>query len=162
MNIFYIHKNPKISAQAMTDKHVVKMILESAQMLSTAHRLLDGENAPKDVYKVAYSNHPSTAWVRQNTENYDWLFNHFLWLCDEYQKRYNRVHKTYTKLVLSLFHWPYNLKKGKFIQPPCCMPDEYKISKNDHVENYRTYYIKEKIKTEKDAERFYQKLKENE
>ena len=47
MNIFYLHENPEICAEYHCDKHVVKMILETAQMLSTAHRIIDGELGAK-------------------------------------------------------------------------------------------------------------------
>ena len=69
MNIFYLHEDPKKAAEYQYNKHVVKMILESAQMLCTAHHLLDGPDA--DVpYKIAHKNHPSTVWARQSSQNY--------------------------------------------------------------------------------------------
>ena len=79
MNIFYLDRNPVIAAQMMCDKHVVKMILESAQMLSTAHRVLDGDDRANEtgLYKMAHKNHPSTIWVRASSENYRWLWKHF-------------------------------------------------------------------------------------
>ena len=68
MNIFYLDRNPVVAAQMMCDKHVVKMILESAQILSTAHRVLDGDEHADNVgmYKMTHKNHPSTIWVRAN------------------------------------------------------------------------------------------------
>jgi hypothetical protein len=154
MNIFYIHEDPTVAPKMMTDKHIVKMILESAQMLSTAHRVLDGEDS-LPVYKQAYVNHPSTKWVRQSTKNYAWLYSHFIALSLEYSARYKgRVHSTYAKLHEHLANFPKNLQDGKFTQPPCAMPDIYKVSDRDHIMNYRLYYLKEKIKTEKDLDRF--------
>ena len=77
MNIFYLHKCPKRAAQLQYNKHVVKMILESAQMLCTAHHCIMGSDA--DVpYKVAHRNHPSTKWARQSGENYAWLYWHMI------------------------------------------------------------------------------------
>ena len=75
MNIFRLHDDPKIAAQMHCDKHVVKMILETAQMLSTAYRVLSSEKLADDVgmYKMAHKNHPSTIWTRPSTENYMWL-----------------------------------------------------------------------------------------
>ena len=80
MNIFYLDKNPVVAAQMQCDKHVVKMILESAQMLSTAHRVLDGNEYAdkKGLYKMAHKNHPSTIWARSSLENYVWLFDHMV------------------------------------------------------------------------------------
>ena len=77
MNIFYLNKDPKIAAMEHNDKHCVKMILEYAQMLSTAHRVLDGnDKADKlSVYKIAHLNHPSTVWTRENDSQYQWLYS---------------------------------------------------------------------------------------
>ncbi len=76
MNIFYLHKDPVEAAKLQYNKHVVKMILETAQMLCTAHHEIMGEDA--DVpYKRAHVNHPSTIWCRRSAENYAWLYKHF-------------------------------------------------------------------------------------
>jgi hypothetical protein len=93
MNIFYLDRDPVIAAQMMCDKHVVKMILESAQMLSTAHRVLDGDEYANKMglYKLAHKNHPSTIWVRTSSENYRWLFNHYDALMQEYTYRYDKT-----------------------------------------------------------------------
>ena len=90
MNIFYLDRNPEIAAQMMCDKHVVKMILESAQMLSTAHRVLDGDGYANKygLYKSTHKNHPSAIWARTNGENYVWLWNNFDALRSEYSYRY--------------------------------------------------------------------------
>ena len=78
MNIFYLTHNPMECAEQHCDKHVVKMILEYAQLLSTAHRLLDNN---QKVYKTAFKNHPSTIWTRENKSNYRWLSMLFYYLC---------------------------------------------------------------------------------
>ena len=71
------------------------MILESAQMLCTAHHVCgDPEGVP---YKAAHINHPSTIWARENASNYEWLFHHFCALSREYKKRYGKTHLSYTK-----------------------------------------------------------------
>jgi hypothetical protein len=150
MNIFYLHQNPEVSAKAMTNKHVVKMILESAQMLSTAHQLLDG---PSDkFYKAAYMNHPSTVWVRQNVHHYMWLLNHFIALSNEYTIRYGKQHATYIKLSTLLSNPPKAIANKKFMQPPQAMPDIYKDV--DSIQAYRRYYLNEKIKNDDDLSRF--------
>ena len=89
MNIFYLARDPEIAAQMMCDKHVVKMILESAQMLSTAHRVLDGDEYANShgLYKMAHKNHPSTIWVRSSVKNYMWLYDHMIALMNEYTHR---------------------------------------------------------------------------
>ena len=76
MNIFYLDHDPRIAAKYHCDKHVVKMILESAQMLATAHRVVD-KNDDDILYREAYKNHPSTKWVRSNLYHYTWLWSLF-------------------------------------------------------------------------------------
>ena len=94
MNIFYLDKDAEIAAQYHCDKHCVKMILESAQLLSTAHRVLDGdEDADRlGLYKSFSPNHPSAIWVRQSDQNYNWLWELLHYLGIEYSKRYDKVH----------------------------------------------------------------------
>jgi hypothetical protein len=158
MNIFYIDKDPVQAAQWMVDKHVVKMILESAQLLSTAHRLLDGEqvmgktktgrNAKrwilKDarepvVYQATHINHPSAVWCRQSVENYNWLADHLHALLGEYTYRYGKKHKVQGDLSYMLMSPPKNLQEYDMTLMPSAMADEYKIS-NDPIVNYRNYY----------------------
>ena len=96
MNIFYLHSDPVKAAQIQYNKHVVKMILESAQMLCTAHHVYGNAEQQLNVpYKQAHLNHPSTIWTRQCRANYRWLFLHMIALGDEYTKRYNKTHLTF-------------------------------------------------------------------
>ena len=143
MNIFFVDRDPEIAAQMMCDKHVVKMILESAQMLSTAHRVLDGDEHANNagMYKMAHKNHPSTIWVRANSENYDWLQQHMEALMTEYTYRYGKHHAT-ERLIYSLWEHPKNITNGDFTDPPMCMPDHCKDE--DTVSAYHKYYIMEK------------------
>ena len=154
MNIFYLHEDPIVSAQAMTDKHVVKMIVESAQLLSTAHHMLDGDLARNKykLYKKTHHNHPSAVWVRQSQGNYAWLYSHFIGLAMEYYKRYQKEHKTYRELSELLHPFPMNLPKGNMLQPPQAMPDIYKDTNS--IQAYRRYYLNTKIKHDQDLERF--------
>lgn len=165
MNIFYIDEDPVQAAQWMVDKHVVKMILESAQLLSTAHRVLDGEISisqrlvpgtlenPKYrkhtrwvlhddrdniMYSATHINHPSAVWVRQSIENYNWLVDHFFALCAEYTYRYGKVHKCYA-MGFYLQSPPMNLQKVDWTPMPSCMADEYKVNDNP-IDNYKNYY----------------------
>jgi hypothetical protein len=146
MNIFYLHEDPRESAMMLCDKHVVKMILESAQMLSTAHRVLDGDEAPQELYREAYKNHPSTKWVRSSMLAYAWAYNNWFWMCCEYRHRYQKVHASF-RLNDLLDRFPKNISKDSFVPPPLCMPDEFKLvddSVRDReiatVLSYRKYY----------------------
>ena len=94
MNIFVFNEDPTICAQQHCDSHVVKMILETAQILSSVHWVTGGQ-AP---YKLTHKNHPCSVWARTCKENYDWLLSLGYELCKEYSFRYHRVHKS--QLVL--------------------------------------------------------------
>jgi hypothetical protein len=145
LNIFYLNQDPKIAAKEHNDKHCVKMILEYAQMLSTAHRELDGDKRADDLsmYKRAHLNHPSTVWTRENKPHYDWLYKLFEALSDEYTFRYSKIHTTDKQLRDILRVPPTNIPNDKdFRQPPQCMPDEYKCE--DSVIAYQQFYIGEK------------------
>ena len=141
MNIFYLDKRPDDAAEMHCDKHCVKMILEYAQMLSTAHRELDG-NVPDILYKSTHKNHPSTIWTRSSKQHYDWLFRLFRMLSAEYTLRYGKIHKTWEKLGKILETTPKNIVENGWIDPPQCMPDHCK--KTDTIDAYRNYYLTEK------------------
>ena len=141
MNIFYLDKRPDDAAEMHCDKHCVKMILEYAQMLSTAHRELDG-NVPDILYKSTHKNHPSTIWTRSSKQHYDWLFRLFRMLSAEYTLRYGKIHKTWEKLGKILETAPKNIVENGWSDPPQCMPDHCK--KPDTIDAYRNYYLTEK------------------
>lgn len=157
MNIFFLDKDPQLAAEYHHDKHVVKMILETAQLLSTAHRVIDGaqyidqstgrkikrwkmdDSSIDDVmYKATHMNHPSNVWARESKDNYMWLYRLFINLCHEYTHRYGKVHATYNKLAFILSRPPKNIKDIGMINMPQAMPDEYKNV--DSVAAYRAYY----------------------
>ena len=144
MNIFYVHESPYRSATMLCDKHVVKMILESAQMLSTAHRVLDGDEIAdsKDLYKAVHKNHPCTIWTCSSSAHYEWLYEHMSCLMTEYQRRYEKTHATH-RLHFPLCNFPHNIEHDEFSPPPQCMPDQYKVEGNT-VQSYRNYYHGEK------------------
>lgn len=143
MNIFYLHRDPVKAAVVQYNKHVVKMILESAQMLCTAHHLLCPEESDDIPYKIAHKNHPSTLWVRQSADHYAWLYYHMIALGEEYTKRYGKTHLTITKCKDVLSKLPGGIFNVGFEEPPQCMPDEYKVD-NDAVTAYWNYYENEK------------------
>jgi len=157
MNIFFISRDPVQAAEWMVDKHVVKMILESAQLLSTAHRVIDGEqyegssasgrkakrwrlpdHRDQIMYQATHVNHPSAVWCRESVENYLWLADHLFALLNEYTYRYGKKHKV-AELAYYLQSPPLELKAWDWTEPPSAMAPEYIIS-DDVVENYRNYY----------------------
>lgn len=164
MNIFFIDLDARKAAEQLVDKHVVKMIVETAQLLSTAHRVLDGIQVqiqlekdgktrnkkvwilPDDrnhiFYKATHINHPCALWCRESVENYNWLVDHLFALSDEYTYRYGKNHKTIQRLGYEIQSPPFNLKEWDWTNPPLAMPDEYKS--DDFVESYRNYYREEK------------------
>ena len=143
MNIFVVDRQPAEAAKALCDKHIVKMIVESAQMLCTAHRTFN-KDAPSHFYKATHNNHPCTQWVMESTGNYDWLYLHFSALCREYTHRYGKVHLTERKLHDDLEAPPKEIPVGDYTKPPLAMPDEYK--RDDEIEAYREYYRNKEIK----------------
>ena len=164
MNIFYLDKCPVKAAKYQYNKHVVKMILESAQMLCTAHHVVDGRVRLLDEipYRITHINHPSTKWVRTNNRNYMWLYHHMMALGDEYTRRYNKKHLTITKCENVLSKFPSLLKDALYGDPidmPQCMPDEYKDECS--IQAYWNYYIGEKHSVAHKHEEIY-KIRPNE
>jgi hypothetical protein len=163
MNIFYLSKSPVECAEMHLDKHVVKMIIEYAQLLSTAHRYIDGQETTEltakgrrikrwvlpdereqHLYKASHINHPSAKWARVRSSHYKWLYELFCALCDEYTHRYGRVHMTDQKLRSFLSQVPKNIGKSEiFEEPYLAMPNDVKIN-DDSIASYQSYYIKYK------------------
>lgn len=145
MNIFYLSHDPSECAEWMVDKHVVKMIVESAQLLSTAHRILDGTDKvlpdcrEQVLYKATHANHPSAIWARQSIENYNWLVDHMFSLMGEYTHRYGKTHKCFGEIGYMLQSPPKNLETWDWTPMPSCMDQQYIIS-DDPIVNYRNYY----------------------
>lgn len=136
MNIFFLDQDPKLAAQYHCDKHIVKMVLESAQILSTIHRL----NGLDEGYKITHRYHPCTVWAGKFIENYQWLRELISALNQEYRYRYYRQgnHMSYNVVsVLSKSSLPSN--GGTISAPALAMPDECKIA-GDPVASYRAYY----------------------
>jgi len=163
VNIFFLDKDPRIAAEYHCDKHVVKMILESAQLLSTAHRLLDGQQYIEQkattgrnvkrwrlsdereqvLYGVTHVNHPSAIWCRSNIDHYRYLYDLFCYLMDEYTYRYGKVHKC-DSMRGALFSCPMNIDyEAPWQDPPQAMPDDSKVLGNS-AQAYRNYYINHK------------------
>ena len=160
MNLFILDEDPDVAARQQCDKHVVKMVVESAQMLSTVHRVLDGIEirrpsstgktmvkywrltGPREdnLYSAVHVGHPCTQWTMETTTNYGWHLVHFVALCDEYTYRYKKVHKT-SELIPYLMELPRNIKQGPMTPfrlamseyPECIFPE-------DPVKSYRMFY----------------------
>ena len=143
MNIFYLDEDTKLCAQAHCDRHVIKMTLEYAQLMSTAHRVLDEPSELiESMYKPTHKNHPCAIWLRESDGNYKWMYEMWHYLCKEYWWRYDKVHKSWESLYNKVSHTPINIPEGNFSRPPQCVPDKFK--QKDTVKAYREYYIKKK------------------
>jgi hypothetical protein len=144
MNIFLLSFNPKEAAEYHCDKHVVKMILETAQLLYTCHWMLNPEGLPENAYKKCHINHPCAIWTRQSLSNYKWLCQLGKYLCEEYTFRYGKIHKTQSHLLWLMQNPPVSLIDTGITEIRLAMPDEYKRA--NPVEAYRTYYYENKLK----------------
>jgi hypothetical protein len=144
MNIFILDSDLNSSVCYHPDKHVVKMPLELAQMLSTAHHVLDGDLASTQLYKKTHVNHPCSKWIRETKGNYLYGYNLFKQLCQEYTFRYNKCHLSWIKLHKILANPPKNIRDDTTITPfALAMPETYK-NFNDPVQSYRQYFLGEK------------------
>ena len=164
MNIFYLDKNPQRCAQMHVDKHCVKMILEYAQLLSTAHRIIDGvesiglsktgrkqtryvlpDGRESTLYSATHINHPSAVWCRQSSANYMWLAELLEECCKEYSYRYGKVHKVERDGLMQTLknNFPKNIQDKPFTEPTPAMPDECKVFGNS-IQSYRNYYFNSK------------------
>lgn len=146
MNIFILDKDPANAARSMCDKHVVKMGLESVQMLSTIVRLHD-KHAPDSLYRQTHDNHPCTVWARRSADNWRWLLEHTAATFAEYTARYGKVHKS--ARVLADIVSRYGTGPGFLDNAPGLtehaqvMPDTYKVP-GQPVLAYRRFYVGDK------------------
>lgn len=157
MNIFFLNSDPIHCAQEHVDKHVVKMTLEYGQLMSTAHRVLDGtpyygktvnnrnilrfllpDEREPIIWKASHYNHPSGIWVRQSSSHYYWLFSLWIAMLSEYTFRYGKQHKA-ERMKDWFVKLPSNIPKiGWLSDPPPAMPDKYKVSSS--IDSYKNYY----------------------
>ena len=157
MNMFYLDSDPVKCAEYHYDTHVRKMILESAQLLSTAHRVLDGIEGVKldklgrkrqiwtleselddHLYKTTHYNHPVAKWLRESVANYEFLFDLYIALGEEYEYRFDKRHKS-SSLALWLSTPPSNLQDIGFT-PPAIATDDWNRIPNSPIKSYRRYY----------------------
>mgnify|MGYP000539243712 FL=1 len=141
MNIFFLDYDVKKCAQYHVDKHVVKMILETAQLLCGVHHLTP-QVTPQVPYKLSHKNHPCSIWTRESLSNYLYLCELGLELGKEYTHRYGKRHKSIDVINWCIINKP-NIPDIGFTTPAMAMPDEFKV--DSVVESYRNYYIGAKI-----------------
>ena len=161
MNIFYLDRNPQKCAEMHVDKHVCKMVIEYAQLLSTTHRVLDGEEyrrlsannrsikawrlpdgREERLMKPTMMNHPSAIWLRQSDKNYLWLYTMWCELLKEFTYRYGKTHAC-ARLIPDLAVLPTNIPHKPFTGPTPAMPDECKVPGNS-LQSYHNYYMMNK------------------
>ena len=160
MNLFILDQAPVVAAQSQCDIHVNKMIIESGQMLSTVHRMLDGnmerrlsksgkirvqywklDDDREDIlYKACHFNHPCTVWTRESLANYEWHYKHFIALCKEKEYRTGKEHLTYTKLHKALKTPPYNIPIYKLTPFKLAMKSNPECITECPIESYRAFY----------------------
>ena len=155
MNIFFLHFKQSKCARWHCDKHVVKMILETAQLLYTAHWYLAIDRgylpsfatAPPSVSEprmrgylpISNQKHPSALWTRESLEHYKWLALFGLALCNEYRHRFNdKKHSCENHLRWLYMNIPKELESRGWKDPPPAMPDIYKTG--TAIASYRNYY----------------------
>ena len=141
MNVFVLDNDPVVAARFQCDKHVVKMVLESAQLLCSAHHMLMSD-IPDRFYRLTHKNHPCSIWARSHPDNYNWLASHATGLLSEYTHRYGKTHKS-----TGIIEWckgnPPLFTSAKQLPFAQAMPDQYKD--DDPVVAYRNYYIEDKF-----------------
>jgi hypothetical protein len=143
MNIFVLDLDPKKCAQYHLNSHVVKMVLETSQILCGVHWMSEG--GQYDIpYKLSHKNHPCSIWARECIENYQWLCNLGIELSEEYTLRYGKRHKSEDVINWCISNPPKIRINGEMTPFALAMPDECKVS--DPVESYRIYYMTEKRK----------------
>lgn len=156
MNIFFLHTDPQVAAEQLCDKHLSKMQLETAQLLSTAHRLLLPDSKLNDeLYKATHANHPSAVWLRQSTANTQWLAHHANGMAREWAKRgHANEHKSYSvslRAADSLL-FEADFASTALTDVPLCIPDDLRASLqlakhvpiDQAVSAYRAYYRRDK------------------
>ena len=161
MNIFALSPVPEVAAKWHCDKHVPKMIVESAQMLSTAHRVLDGildrrpsksgktrvrywelEDDREDIlYKAVHVGHPCTVWTMESHSNYKWHYELFKYLCEEYTHRYDKKHLSEKLLLDILKKTPKNIKKSYMTPYALAMGSNPEcMDYDDPIGSYQNFY----------------------
>ena len=148
MNRFIIEKTPKEIASSLCDQHVVKMPLEEAQMLCTTlwHYVPDYAEE-YDLYKPVHQKHPCTLWAMENRENFDFAFSLYIYMLEEYTRRYGKVHGA-NKHSLHISNAICLIPDGKMTAHPQCFSghDDLKTDEFFPIEAYRAFYRVDKLR----------------
>jgi hypothetical protein len=161
MNIFILDYDIEKSASFMCDKHIVKMMTEHNQMLSTAYRHFNGRPITKIVkgkvkkyqalkkeiddvvYQTSHINHPCNVWLRKSKHNYKWLYDYNIATIKQYKRRYDKTPKCENDGLLEILkNIPDSIPDIGLTDFALAMPDHHKT--NDTVQSYRNYYISDK------------------
>ena len=130
MNVFYLDDDYNKAADQICDVHCNKMIIESCQLMSTAHHILDEDNAIHGIMKKTHANHPSNKWVRESSRHYEWLYKYTLRLCYNYSLKSRKVHKCFIERMPILLNLPKNIEDKGFVRAPAAVLDKFK-----HIED---------------------------
>ena len=139
MNIFLLDWDVKKCAEYHCDKHVVKMILETAQLLCGVHHITN-KVTDQVPYKLSHKNHPCSIWARESLTNYMYLCELGLELSKEYTYRYGKRHKSQDVIEWCVTNKAQICDKG-LTKPALAMPNDYKVE--DVIQSYRNYYMSE-------------------
>jgi len=154
MNIFLLDEDIDLAVQYACDKHVVKMLTESVQILSTAAIVNGFDGAP---YRKTHEHHPCVKWAASSRDNYEWLLDFARAQYREYNYRYGKIHMAGVKLETCLLNGEVlkHIPVGDLVPPPEAMPEIYRTkntetrSWSDTVAAYRRYYLGEKLRFSK-------------
>lgn len=160
MNLFLLHRKHSKNVRKYCNRHAVKMVLETAQLLWAAAHVGGAtlDDLSVTPYKLTHKWHPTAIWVRKTLENWEYTMKFAFKLSREYTRRYNKVHKCHAHFVALRklgYHPPLEtrqiknacgtIKKTKCTPFPLAMPEEcvvYRKNKVDAVRSYRKYYKK--------------------
>jgi hypothetical protein len=135
MNIFVLHRDPELAAQLQVNKSLVKMVCETAQLLSTAVRQ---HKQVRGLYKPFCPKHPCNLWIMKSRSNFRWTVAHGLALADEYEYRYGSIHAS-RKVIVKASKYDYLFDDIGLTKFALAMPEEFKS--NNPVKSYRDYYL---------------------
>jgi hypothetical protein len=157
-NIFVVDLDPEKAARSLCDQHVNKMITETAQMLSVAHRVLDGvptkvrtkkgrlklefvlpDHREAALHKTTHLNHGCTVWARTSHSNYIWLARHGLEMAKEFTRRRGKPHKAGELIKSHLVLPPASIPRGPLTPFYLGMPERFHDP--DAVAAYRKFYV---------------------
>ena len=145
MNIFVLHADPTKAARMHCDKHVPKMVVEAAQMMASALRRHGATDEQMPLtkagkpYKGGYAHHPCTVWAGDRRQNFVWLYRYGITLCQEYGKRFGKVHSC-SKPINIMYRLRDIIPSGRPAGFALAMPDEYRPDPDDLYGDETVYH----------------------